>query len=373
MPSNILSMSINKTDNIPIIIGSTSDFSISIKNLSNEQRLYNLGISITLPDGMSLSTATLPQTSSLTNPDKSTTYSWVNIKDLAPMEVNFTFSITVKCNTKFADGTSIPFGYNFTGISVSCQVDTMPRGIYDIGNEVITQQIAMTYITVRFNGTITTSGKVLKGAGTSPNLTDYSQINIANCKFYNNAVSASSVSVTILLENGIRYIGNISTSGTDASQFITPVISVVTIEGKIYTQLYFGSINLSINSNTTLTFSYAVWNQYDDNNGPYIIHGTNLNMFVNMNSTDPLIVSNSNSSCSFSAMDLIINTSINKSTIDVQNNLIYTYVYKVGQYYSIQDITVNYFIPDGISYISTSVDPTSVVDDPTLQGYYITL
>lgn len=372
MPSSILTMSIDKTQNIPIIIGNTSSFDISIKNISSTQRLYNLGITLTLPDGLVLSTSTIPQTSSVTNADNSITYSWVNLKDLAPMEINFKFSITIKCNTKFKNGSNIPFGYNFSGISVGCQVDTMPRGIYDIGNEIITQQISMTYVTVRFTSAISTAGKVLKGAGTLLSLNDYTQVNTATCKFSNNSISTSAVNISILLEDGIRYIGNITVSGTDASKFTSPIISTVNINGKIYTQIYYGNINLSISSNTTVTFSYAVWNKYNNNQGNFIVHGTMLNMLINMSSADPLITSTSDSSTSFAAMDLIITTSTSKSTVDVQTSFTYTYVYKVGQYYNIQDIVVHYFLPDGIFYISSSSTPTSVVDDPTLQGYYLT-
>lgn len=372
MASNIFSISISKTQNIPIIIGSTSSFEISIKNLSQTQRLYNLGIILTVPDGMSLSTATISQTSSVTNANKSTTYTWVNIKDLAPLEISYKFSITVKCNTKFSNGSYVPFGYNFTGILVSSSVDTMPRGIYDIGNEVITEQISMTYSTVRFTSTITTSGKVLKGAGTSISLNDYTQVNTATCKFYNNGVSTSLVNIGILLDDGIRYIGNPTFTGTDASKFTAPIISTVLIDGKLYTQLYFGNINLSISSSTTLVFSYAVWNQYNNNQGNFIVHGTNLNMYINMTSADPQIISTSDSSFTFAAMDLIITTSINNASVDVQTNVTYTYIYKVGQYYNIQNIVVHYYLPDGIFYISTSSTPTSVVDSPTLKGYYIT-
>ncbi|MCR8746290.1 isopeptide-forming domain-containing fimbrial protein [Romboutsia lituseburensis] len=372
MPSSILSMSIVETQNVPIIIGNTSSFNVSIQNLSSSQRLYNLGISLTLPDGMVLSSSTIPQTSSITNVDNSVTYSWINIKDLAPMEINFSFSITVKCNTKFKNGSTIPFGYNFSGINVECQVDTMPRGAYDIGNEVITQQISMTYVTVRFASTITTSEKVLKGAGTSASLNDYTQVTTATCKVLNNSISTSLVNISILLQDGIRYIGNITIYGTDASKFSSPTISTVNINGTIYTQLYYGNVNLSINSNTTLTFSYAVWNQYNNNQGSFIVHGTMLNMLINMTSADPLITSSSNSSTSFAAMDLIITTSTNRPTVDVQTSFTYTYVFKVGQYYNIQNIIVNYFIPDGILYLSSAPSPTSAVNNPTLQGYYLT-
>lgn len=372
MPSNILSISIDQTQNIPIIIGNTSAFNISIKNLSSNQRLYNIGITLTLPDGMALSTATFYQTSSITNADNSITYFWVNLKDLAPMEVNFLFNITVKCNTKFKNGTYVPFGYNFSGINVSCQVDTMPRGIYDIGNEVITQQISMTYTTVRFTGIVTTSGKVLKGAGTSATLNDYTQVTTATCKFTNNSLSTSLVNISILLDDGIRYIGNLTISGTDASKFSSPTVNLITINGKLYTQLYFGNINLSISSSTTLIFSYSVWNKYNSNQGDLIVHGTLLNISINMTSADPLVTASYNSSFSFSAMDLIITTSISKSTVDVKTAITYTYVYKVGQYYNIQNIVVHYFLPDGIFYISSSSIPTSVVDNSTMQGYYLT-
>ncbi|MBN1068556.1 isopeptide-forming domain-containing fimbrial protein [Clostridium botulinum] len=372
MSSSGFKISINKTENIPIIIGNTSTFDISIKNINLTQRFYNLGIFLTLPDGLVLSASTVTQTSSITNSDNSILYSWINIKDLAPLEINFKFSITVKCNTKFKNGSTIPYGYNFSGINVMCQVDTMPRGIYDIGNEVIKEQIAMTYVTVRFSSTISTSSKVLKGAGTSPSLTDYTQVNTATCKFYNNSLSASAVNVSILLEDGIRFIGNITTSGTDSSKFSNPNISTVVINGKLFTQLYYGNINLSISSNTTLTFSYAVWNKYNNNQGNLIVHGTLLNIYINMTSADPLINSSSDSSTSFSAMDLIITTSTSKSLVDVQTSTTYTYLYKVGQYYNIQDIVVHYFLPDGIFYISSSSTPVSVVDDPSMQGYYIT-
>ncbi|WP_252234456.1 isopeptide-forming domain-containing fimbrial protein [Clostridium sp. ZS1] len=372
MSSSGFKISINKTENIPIIIGNTSTFDISIKNINLTQRFYNLGIFLTLPDGLVLSASTVTQTSSITNSDNSILYSWINIKDLAPLEINFKFSITVKCNTKFKNGSTIPYGYNFSGINVMCQVDTMPRGIYDIGNEVIKEQIAMTYVTVRFSSTISTSSKVLKGAGTSPSLTDYTQVNTATCKFYNNSLSVSAVNVSILLEDGIRFIGNITTSGTDSSKFSNPNISTVVINGKLFTQLYYGNINLSISSNTTLTFSYAVWNKYNNNQGNLIVHGTLLNIYINMTSADPLINSSSDSSTSFSAMDLIITTSTSKSLVDVQTSTTYTYLYKVGQYYNIQDIVVHYFLPDGIFYISSSSTPVSVVDDPSMQGYYIT-
>lgn len=372
MSSNFI-VTIDKTENIPLILGGTNSFIIRIKNTSTTQRLYNLGINITTPDGITVSSASAssvnqPITSTITNPDGSKIYSWVNLKDLAPMEIDYAFTVTVKGGTKYKDGTTIPFGYIFTGFSVKCQVDTMPRGIYDIGNQVLTETVSMTYKAVRFFATITTAGKVLKGAGSSLSLNDYTKTATATCNFSNNLISASYINAKILLPNGIRYIGNISVSGTDANQFQTPVISTVLIDGKVYTQIYFGGINLSIGSNTNVTFTYAVWNRYDDNTGAIITHGTRLSLLFYMYYLDEIV----DSTATFSAMDLIISTSVNKSTTDVGQALQFTYIYSVGQYYDIQNIQVKYILPDGLSFVSGTPNPISVVDDPTSKGYLLT-
>ncbi|NFG26194.1 isopeptide-forming domain-containing fimbrial protein [Clostridium botulinum] len=368
MPSNPIVMIINNTENVPIIVGGTSSFNINIQNTSTDTRFYNLSLSLTLPNGLTLSSSTIAQTSTVSNLDNSTSYYWTNLKDLAPLEINYNFNITVKCNSTFKNGSSIPFGYTFSNINVQCQVDTMPRGIYDAGNQQLTTQTLMSFLSTMFNGIITTSGKVLKGAGTSISLNDYTQVNTATCQFFNNSLLTSSVNISILLDDGIRYLSGIVVTGTDASQFNSPIVNTVVINNKQYTQLYYGGITLSTNSNTTLKFNYAVWNQYNNNQGNFIAHGTKLNMSVNMSSSSYSL----NNSFTFSAMDLIISTSVSKSLVDVQNNLTFSYNYKVGQYYDIKNIIVYYYLPDGIYYLSSSYVPSSVINNSTIQGYYIT-
>lgn len=372
MLDNILSMSIDNTQNVSIVIGTTSNFNINIKSLSEDQRLYNLGLYITLPDGLSIEDSSIPYTTSNIDINNNNIYSWVNLKDLAPMEIDFSVNVTLKCNNTFSNGDLIEFGYNFPSLKVSCSVDTMPRGSYDEFNEVLTQLIEMTYISSRFNGTIVTATKVLKGAGTSIELFDYKQVYTSTCIFTNNSISASLVNITILLEDGIRYIGNIQVTGADASMFLNPLINTVTIDGKTYTQLYYSNIYLAESVYIKLTFSYAVWNRYNNNQGAFIAHGTSLNMSLNMVSASSEYMASSYYIFGFLAMDLIILTSISKSIVDIRESIMYSYIYKVGQYYNIQNIIVHYFLPDGITYISSSVDPTSVVDDSTLQSYYMT-
>jgi len=365
MASDILNITVDKSVNIPLILGGTTSFTISIKNLSTSMKLYNLTIFITTPDGLTVSTASQSITSSVKNPDGGYSYSWLNLKDLAPLEVNYTFNVTVKSGTKFINGTTIPFGYIFNNFIVNCQVDTMPRGIYDIGNQKITSGVVMSFKAIRFYSTITTPSKVLKGAGTSILLNDYSKVYTASCNLTNNTISTSLVNVSILLPDGIRYIGNISTSGTDASLFRNPTTSTVLINNNLYTQVYFGGIVLSLSSNTIVNFNYAVWNKYNDNTGALIYHGTTFKLLITMISTEDSV----SNDVSFNAMDLIITTSVNKVTTDVQQSIQYTYVYSVCQYYDIKNIVVDYLLPDGISYVSSSTPPTSAIDNPTLKGF----
>lgn len=360
-----LTLSIDKTSNVPLLLGGTTTFTLKIRNTSSNIRLYNLNIYLTLPDGITLYSGALPETSKATLTDGGTKSSWINLKDLAPMEIDYTFNITVKGGTTFKNGSTIPFGYIFTGILVKCEMDTMPRGSYDVGNQKVFAESTMTFKTVRFYNTLTTPSKVLKGAGASAFTNNYTKIYTATCNFYNNAVSTSTMNITILLENGIRYLGNISVSGTDGQKFLSPVITTVNINGKYYVQLYYGNITLSKSSITTLNFKYAVWNKYDQNTGDIIEHGTKINILSNMSSIEDSV----DSSCSFSAMDLIITTSVNKETIDIDETLQFSYTYEVGGYYVIHNIDVDYILPDGISYISSSVEPYYAADDPVVKGF----
>lgn len=370
MATNTLVMYINTASNSPIVLGSTSSFNVNVQNISTTNKQYNLSFSLTLPDGLTLSTATLPQTSSVTNADNSITYSWINIKDLAPMEVDYTFSITIKSNTTFKNGTVIPFNYSFNNINLTASMDTMPRGSYDIGNEVFTAMKLLSFLTVAYNGTVTTLSKVLKGAGTSISLNDASHIYTSTVQIYNNTYSTSNVSISILLDDGIRYLANLILSGTDASQFTMPVVNKVLINGIYYTEIFFGGITLSKASVTTIKFNYAVWNKYNDNTGDIIYHGTKLNMYIRMGTSSSSY--SINNSFSFSAMDLIITNSMNYSLIDIGYSIIYTYIFTVGQYYNLSNVSATYFIPDGINYVSSSYTPTLVVDNLSNNGCIIT-
>ncbi|MGL5378610.1 isopeptide-forming domain-containing fimbrial protein [Clostridium sp.] len=371
--SSFLIISVDKSETTPIVLGASTDLTIKIKNLSTDLKLYNLNINITSPDGLSIISSTESITSISPSSNGGNIYSWVNLKDIAPLEIDYTFKVTIKSATVLKDSTTIPFGYIFNNFIVSCQADTMPRGIYDLGNQIITDNATIAFKSVSYNCFISTSSKVLKGAGTLLSLNDYTKTATATCNFTNNSVTKTVINISILLPDGIRYIGNINASGTDSHQLSTPIISVISKGGKTYTQIYFSSITLSLDSDTNFTFTYAVWNRYENNLGPLIYHGTPFDISVTAatknlnNSTDSITDTKT-----FLAMDLIITNSINKAITDVFETIFLTYSFYVGGYYDVKDILVNYFIPDGINYLSSSSNPISIVDDINLKGYYLT-
>ena len=362
---NILTLSIDKTSNVPILLGGTTTFTLKIKNISEYTRLYNLNVYLTLPDGMTFYDSTIPETSKVTNSDKSTKSFWINLKDLSPMELDYTFDITVKGNTNFENGQYISFGYIFNQIIVKCEMDTMPRGNYDVGNKKESAETMMTFKATRFYNIINTSNKVLKGAGTSISTNDYLKIYTATFKFFNNSISTSSMNITLLLENGIRYLGSITVSGTDGPKFLYPRVTYVNINGKEYIKLYYGDVTLSKNSNTTLNFKYSVWNRYNENTGDIINHGTNLNILSNMSSVDESV----DNSFSFLAMDLIITTYVDKQSVDIDDILQFNYTYELGGYYDMKDIDVGYILPDGISYLSSSIEPYYAEDKADIKAF----
>lgn len=364
----VLSVTVGNTQNVPLILGGTTNVVVSIKNISSTIYLYNLNIVINTPDGLTIENTSEPITSSISNPNGSKAYNFINIKDLAPLEVNYTFTMTVRAATTFANGSTIPFGYTFTGFSIACQMDTMPRGNYDIGNQIETGTVTMTYIAARYKCSISTAAKVLKGAGTSIFLNDYSQTSTATCTFINNGVSASGVSAKILLPNGIRYLGNIIATGTSPSQFLNPTVSTVTVNGSIFTQLYFGGLVLPQNSSTNVTFTYAIWNRYDENTGSLINHATSLTFQASMFDS----IETAEATRSFLAMDVIITDTIAAAFVDIGDIVNFSFSYLIGGYYDIQSIVIHYLMGDGITYLTSSVTPTSVVDNPTLKGYYLT-
>ncbi|MCG7407077.1 hypothetical protein MH117_06580 [Paenibacillus sp. ACRRX] len=363
LDSDVLLLSLDQASNIPLLSGGTVSFQIYLQNKSPNAKLYNVSLLLKLPDGISYSTASLPPTTIQTNSDGSSQLSWVSMKDLAPHEPAYVFTITVSGNPTYKNGAMIPFGTLLTGTVVTGQADTQPRGSYDNNNLKITEQKVMSFLTTRYTCQLTAPSKALKGAGTAVSSNNYLNPYTISCRILNNATVSSSATITIQLPDGIRYIGALTSSGTDAAQFLQPTVSSPLLPNN-YTQLSFQSRNLSAGSDTTVSFKFAIWNQYQNNLGPFLLHGSPLTVSAVMSTDQNQLVQKA----TVIAMDIVVTTAIDPKVTDVQSNVQLTFNYQTGQYYTLNLIQTDYFLPDGFIYVSSSEQPTNIINDASRQG-----
>ena len=365
MSSDVLVLSIDQASNIPLLSGGTAAIRVYIQNTSPNARLYNVSLFLSLPDGVSYSSGTLSPTTVLSNSDGSSQIAWVSIKDIAPDEPTYSFSITVSGSPTYKNGTMIPFGTVLSNTVIACQADTQPRGSYDSNNIKLTEQLSPSFLTTQYTCILTAPGKALKGAGTSISANNYLNPYTVSCKILNNTSVPNSVTLTIQLPDGIRYIGPAASTGTDASQFLHPVVTSPK-EPNNYTQITYLNVVLSAGSVTTVSFPFAIWNQYLNNTGPLLLHGTSLpfTAIMSSSSTQYQLTQKAN----VTAMDIILSTDISPKITDVQNNVQLAFTYQTGQYYSLNQIQTDYYLPDGFIYVDSSEQPISVRNDSVRQG-----
>lgn len=195
-PANFI-INLNTGPLINITVGGTTSLVFTISNTDSINTLYNLSFQLNLGDGMELVSSSIPYTSVADS-----VYSFTNIKDLAPKEINYKISFNVKLNTEFRSGTTIPFGTLIPCI-LNAFADTMPRGNYDTGNEIIQSTSSFSfkaskYIIYKINPPALLLGKTYS-----------SKIIIETAK--NSGISFDSFKD--VLGNGINYLGNLVING----------------------------------------------------------------------------------------------------------------------------------------------------------------
>ncbi|EYE89490.1 hypothetical protein Q428_02335 [Fervidicella metallireducens AeB] len=360
-------MTVDKTENIPLLLGGRKSISVRIQNLSPDKRLYNLMLTLNLPDGIEFDSADIAPTSKLIDSNGISRIKWVNIKDFTPLEIDYVFTFTLRSSLTFKNGSNVLFGYLFSGIALNAEVDTMPRGNIDIGNEKYQAENLLSFKTARFSAKINLPAKALKGAGTGINLNDYTQTYTAKFTINNNLTSKTMTDVTIILDDGLRIIGEVTANGTDALKFLTPTVDIIYIEDKRYTRLTYKNVLLSIGSETFIYINFGVWNRYNNNTGLIINHGTTLNTQIKIEGENELIEENAYTK----AMDIIIEKSVSQRITDVGQKVDFTINCKTGQYYTFSDIKILEKLPDGLSYSDSSKEPYSITVEPQIKGTLI--
>ncbi|WDC85421.1 hypothetical protein PL321_08855 [Caloramator sp. mosi_1] len=249
---------------LKIVLGKTSTLNLTFSNTSLVDRGYNLYFELTIPDGFSFQSSSISPTEVINNLDGSITVKWVNVKNLAPNELNYTVSVEIKSEEYFrSTSLPVPFDIPVPNLNLVAKVDTLPRGNDDPGNLEVIKSITNNIIPLRYNLIKQGPGKMPKGAGLilAPNpLWPFTYTLILD----NNTRESSNITLIDNLPNGIRYLGNITASGPNSSSFLNPNVSVPSPSPgcKNYTVIDWGSKTLSAGSTNTINFDVAIWDKY---------------------------------------------------------------------------------------------------------------
>lgn len=354
---------------VGIVVGMNGNITLSFSNTNAIDRAYNLRATLKLPDGLSFVSSTISPDSIINEPDGSITVSWLSIKDLAPNEIGYTFSVTLLADEFFrASGLPVPFDIPISSVDLTASVDTLPRGNDDIGNVVITKNTSENYLPLRYNIQKSAPGKIPKGAGQLspivPPLWTYEY----TLTIMNNTRLPSEVTLIDNLPNGVRFLGFTSITGPDSVALSSPTI-ITPSPGPMcqdFVTIDWGNVILSAASVNIIKFEAAIWDNFTtaclENSGARIPHMTPLTNIATLDGlSGPIQVG-----ATTNAMDATINKSVSSSVTDVSLINNYTLTYRINQYDDIGSFTITDIVSNGQSYNigSASLAPSIITVNP---------
>lgn len=338
---------------IRVTIGMSGNVNLTFSNSSLTSRGYNLSVTLTLPDGVSYAGGVLPPTSTTNGPDGTLILSWINIKDLAPNEIDYVLSVILKSDEIFREtGLPVPYDIPLSSVVVHGTVDTLPRGNDDPGNVQITKTDSSNFIPLRYNLTKVAPGKMPKGAGLLSPVTaprwPYQYTLIVE----NNSREYSTVTLIDNLPNGVRFLDTLTVTGPDNLELSSPNVTLPSSgpQGQNFVTIDWGSVTLSPDSVNTIVFDAAIWDNYTvggvENSGSRISHLTPLQNTATLNGLSGPV----QSIATINAMDTTINKKVSSLSTDVGQINNYTLTYRINQYDSVGNVVVTDTISNGQTY-----------------------
>ena len=351
------------------VLGYEMSFDISFFNLSNTDPLYNLSVNLSVPDGFTFVSASMPEETNTFDENFKNIVDFINIKDLYPREAGFKLTVTIKADNNYrVDGSEVAFDTIIPGISVSARCDTKPRGSFNPENEVITGSATKSASVLRFKLYIEYPGEHLKGAGASGSSTSSATEPFPiEFQITNNTREESSIELRSILGNGIRYLGDWTSSGPDAPNFLNPEIEIPGVGlGSDNVNISLSNIDLSAGSTNKATFNAAIFEKLtlngEENSGVTINQNDVLSSNAYISGNDVFY----SEDFDMAALELELTKSADSSTTDVLENTEFSINYKLSEYSSASDFVITDVLPDGLQFVnnSSNVTPESVTVNP---------
>ncbi|OPX47197.1 hypothetical protein [Clostridium thermobutyricum] len=303
----------------------------TIKNTDTINILYNLSFKLYLGDGISFINSTIDYT----NVDENI-YSFTNIRDLAPNETNYNFSVTLKLNEVDSNGQPLSFN-SIIPCSLQGYCDTSPRGIYDNGNEIIEAISNFSFKVSEYIIYKENPSKILLGE-----------------EYYSSLIIQTSKNANILfselkdiLGNGINFLDDLTISGYSSEalnnyEIISPKASInnFTIVWK----------NVYIPESTTIIikFKFKGNERYYLNGtttGVYITHGSQIQSQVQYKISNTTY----NYNYSFNMYEVILSLSLSNYIVDINDNLVYKIYFYGNLYHDLYQLSGYLTTSDGQS------------------------
>lgn len=357
--SNNMQITADFGSNGSLLLGGEKEFSFSLSNLSDSEKMYNVSAILTLSNNLSIVSSVPSWTYSDTSDN---TYTTTNFKDFSANEVNIPISYNIS-SANMVFGKDITYFGESVGVSLNVTWDSMPRGSEDIGN--IEYYTTFTFLININRLELITSlpSKQLKGAGssTSEATNTFSFI----LSVYNTTEISSTFTLENILPNGFRYLGEYTYLIEPATSTI-PIPTISDLNENNQQIMTWSNITLLQGEYFSVEFSCSIYERYAEsqtfNIGEIITHGTELTSYLSLLGEDIII----EEVASTTAMDLIIFASQTETVVDIGIMYDLFYSITIGGYFSFENLSLYCEVSDGLSILSA---PTGTIGGFSIEGY----
>lgn len=303
------------------VTGGSLAFSLLISNRDPQLTLYNVSLSLVLPDGTELVNSSIPYST-----ESGSTYDLINMKDLAPGELNYSIDFKIQLNSTYSNGDVIPFD-TLLPLQLTASADTMPRGNYDAENEVIQSTAAGSINVSRYIIQKTNPAQLLLGNEYTSTITIQTSEN-SDVLFRE---------ITDLLGDGLKFIGDVTISGYTSQQLISYQVMEPTALRPSY-QLIWNHIEIPQNTVLNITYTVMANEKYYVNgiaDGAYIQNGDSAANLLSWEVDDIL----QTAAYEFDLYEVLLGLSLSKHMVDVNDTILYTISFRCNTYHDLLSLS----------------------------------